>query len=232
MNFKYINRKQILGISHAADFVDWALLLVNEAENNGISLNSKNIYSIANNGLQLWESASPAQMQRIVELFNSAIYDLEFEFHHEEAENTALTKSVQTINSEARRLELVFNMIDLRQISELGKELSDSELLDSLAVECGFRPLGKDWKQYPYDSGRRKLQALFDNEVNPNFPATSNFTVSNALAKQFLTCFEECVRYYGNDASENLQSRHDVDNVLVLCDNKHIGLLLHAQDYI
>lgn len=246
MNFKYINRKQTLGISHPADYIDWALLLTIEGENTGVLVNSLNVCYLANDGHQLWESFKPDHMQRIIKWFNAGIDDLSLDFKHCYVEDTPLSKAVQSINSEARKREIFFSIIDLRQVSELGEDLSDTKLLDKMVSECGCNPLGDKWIEYEPEYGRQKLQVLFQNEGEQMTTSSANSSGNQALSNKFLACFNSSVRFYGNDAfapatkgqyrdsviqSKNLQTRHDIDFGLILCDDQHIGFLLLAQDY-
>jgi len=246
MNFKYISRKQRLGISHAADFLDWALLQEIEAEKKNISLKSSNVVSLVNDGLQLWENSSPRDMQRIIEWFDAAMDDLALDFEHSDAENTAFNRTIRSLNSAARKRDIIFSIIDLRKISELGNNLSDIEILDKMVIECGCNPLGNQWIEYPFEYGRQKIQSLFDYEVDPINSSNTSPSGSECLADQYLAYFEDSMRFFGNDAvgplskavhqqagvqSKKLQSRHDVDYGFIVRDSEHIGFLLLAKDY-
>jgi len=256
MNFKYINRKQRLGISHPDDFSQWAgTLLVerekeyakyNEHEQKLVGKVTKGLYKLADGNYSLWEDFTPKQMQHSVQWFNEAIDGLALDFQHAEVEDTYLAKTVQSIDTEVRKRDIFFSIIDIRPISELGKNLGDIELLDKMVVECGCNPLGDYWQAYSPEDGRQTLQVIFEYEVRPYAPSNARLSENNILATQFLACFDESVRFFGNDAyapwakdyqlktfvqSKSLQSTRDLDFGLVVCDDKHVGFLLLAADH-
>jgi len=258
MNFKYINRKQRLGISHPDDFSQWAGIQAvahsREYEKDKEYLKKRGIAldpglgRLADGDCSLWEDFTPIVMQRTVQWFNAVIEGLALDFQHSEVEDTLLAKTVQSINTEARKQEKYFSIIDLRPISELGKDLGDIDVLDKMVVECGCKPLGDYWLDYSVEDGRQALQVIFEYDVMPLPPSNAKPSGNNLLANQFLACFGDSVRFYGNDTyapwdhefgkklnvrpqSKCLQSCHDTDFGLILRDNKHIGFLLLTGDY-
>jgi len=255
MNFKYINRKQRLGISHPDDFSQWAGTWAVEHDKAFAKDNEylkkrggkivPDLGRLADGDYAIWEDFTPMQMQRTLEWFNASIDALALDFKHCEVEDTFFTETVQVINSEARKQEFYFNIIDLRPISELGKNLGETEVLDKMVVECGCNPLGDYWIEYSPEDGRQTLQVIFEFEVMPGGASNLKPSGNNVLANQFLACFDDSVRFYGNSSyapwdhkssqkpyiqSKFLQSCHRYDFGLVLRDNKHIGFLLLTGD--
>jgi len=247
MNLRHINRKQRLGISNPSDFYGWALMLDNEPVERSFRI-SRLIHSVMNSsdagGGWGWFVIPSNYMERSVHpQFDDLITELGLNFQHCDIENTSFTRAIQSIHSEACKLELYFNIIDFRPISELGNDLSDIELLDKLVAECGCNQLGEYWIEYSAEDGLQTLKALFERELVPG-PSIRVYE-DNTLADQFMAYFDDTVRFYGNSGyapwaegwrqktwinSKNFQNIYETDFGLVLRDNKHIGFLLLARD--
>jgi len=235
MNLKYINRKQTLGISHPFDFSDWAL-----AEGNKLIGPRPSWPSV------IMHEFDDVDMQKYIDWFDRAIDRLGLEFRHQETETTFYTKTIQTLNVRARSAGIYFYMMDLRPISELGKDLSDSELLDKMVTECGCIPINPYWLAYSPEDGRQTLKVIFEISVVPYDPDHAAPTGENGLAEQFLACFDDSVRFYGNSCfapwdgkttnkqfvqSKRLHSLRDVDFGLILRDSNTIGFLMLTAEY-
>ena len=242
MNLKYINRKQTLGISHPADYRDWALT-------QDINLIGR---VPSDRDYRLFREFKTEDMQVVTEWFDNAVSILGLDFEHQDAETTFYAKTIQSLNAGARRAGLLFYMMDLRPISELGNELEDredQEILDKMVTECGCDPINPYWLKYSAEDGRQVLKVVFEVDVLPYNPSDAKPIGTNGLADQFLACFDDSVRFYGNNSfapwkgksvekyrryapSKNLQSVFDVDFGLVVLDKEHIGFLLVTAEYL
>ena len=246
MNFKFINRKQRLGISNPSDFCEWALKLDKEPierTENAYRL----INSVLSDGVGGWTKIPDDYMEWHVHPdFNALVDELGLHFQHFAVENTCFSRAIQSIHTKACNLNLYFNMIDIRLISELGKNQNDIELLDSLMVDCGCEAIGDHWVEYSAEDGKQTLNALFEHEVQPDIDKASTFE-KNSLADEYLSYFDDTVRFFGNNGyapweegwrqkphdtkTKSLQKSYETDFGLVLRDTEHIGFLLLARDH-
>ena len=164
MNFKFINRKQELGISEPWDYLDWATIEFDNKEHE-----SKSLRSLYEEPYSFTPGVKSIDMEKLVRTFDAAVADLGLEFNHHQAEENLYTSTVQYLYAEARKHQRYFYMMDLRPISVLGAGLTELEYADKMVSECGFPPMGPYWSEYSAEDGRQAAHVLF--ETHPPFPS-------------------------------------------------------------
>jgi len=239
-----------------SDYVDWAYSIIDGIGANEripvidrIGANNLNAQRLSNADYQSYmEDFTPEGLQKTVQLFDIVIDELSLDFQHGEPDKSSYANLIRSIDVEARKKKKYFYMLDLRSVADLGADLDEIEALDKMVIECGCNPLGRGLTEYTPEEGRKTLRVIFELDVVPDYPKSEHVDSlkKSALADQFLSCFNDSVRFYGNDCyapwnsgyeskrcthAGLFQTRYELDCGLIIRDDKNIGFVLVAADH-
>ena len=230
MNFGCLIRKLALGIENHNAYLRWGEKLQEE----GYTQHSIEVLVSNEPGTQKDFINNPQWAKRIYEDFTLVAKDLSLEIPDIQLDRSEEAETIRFIYNKLRESGLYLYSIDIRTREGISLNNDTETLLDSMAVNCGAKPLGELWFGVSKSVGEKALKEVLSRDVDFRSAYVGDVEAEK-LADKFSSFFSDTVQYYSNwgsglitnpGGSIPILDQDFLDYGLILLDENNIGMVV------